>query len=100
MISDLNVSTDTFVNDDTSSVTVSLKKAAKQTLYGKCRENMKNMFVRLRPEFDGHCKLTYSVNPLHCVGATRYQDAPLKGKVHIASIEINMKKRGYIRKCS
>ena len=58
---------------------------------------MKNMFVRLRPESDGHCKLTYSVNPLHCVGATRYQDAPLKGKVHIASIEINMKKRGYTK---
>ena len=55
------------------------------------------MFVRLRPESDDHCKLTYSVNPLHCVGAMPYQDAPLNSKVHIASIEINMKKREYTK---
>ena len=34
---------------------------------------------------------------MHCVGAIPYKDAPMNGKVHVASIEINRKKKGYTK---
>ena len=82
-----------------SAVTTSLKKAAKAkvTLYQQCRSVMRNTFVPLRAESDYRCKLLYSVHGLHCVGAVPYHESPHKGKVHVASVLISMKKKGFAK---
>ena len=97
VISDVNVSPGSSVNDDTSRA--SLKKAAKEkvTLYQQCRMKMREMFVPLPPESDDRCKLLYSVHGLHSVGTVPYKHSPQNGKVHAASIEIKMKKKGFAK---
>ena len=98
IISEDSVSRDNNENDDTSSaVTTSMRTAAKakKTLYQECRLAMNVTFVPVRPPLDNRAKLSYSVHGLHCVGAVPYHEAPLKGKVHVASIQISMKKKGF-----
>ena len=53
---------------------------------------MKDTFVPVRPEGDIKRKVTFSVNPLHCVGVVPHEQSKPRGKVLVSTIEIVSKK--------